>query len=70
MKETIGVIGGSLLVLVACTFGMVQIGAAAESWQCRKYQEATGLPTKYVRFDRCYVQTDSGWRSLKQVRAE
>ena len=69
MKSAVlGTIGLVCFFVIVCC-GVANLEDATAKRSCTKYAQATEQTVKYVRWDRCYVQTPAGWRSLKQLRA-
>lgn len=63
----------AILLLVAGAFAIsfcivIVIIEPISSWRCSQYQEATGRDTKYQRFDKCYVKSNSEWYTLDEYK--
>jgi hypothetical protein len=61
-------------ILIIAAFGVAIVLAVLaamyllESYKCGSYSEMTGLETKFVFVDGCYVKTDKGWFLKEQIR--
>lgn len=42
---------------------------AGNRYQCNNYRELTGIETKWVTLDVCYIKTPSGWQRWDEYKA-
>ena len=60
------------LVIVAlgviCTGPFILGANLLSSYQCNNYQRVTGVQTKYVALDTCYVHTAKGWQRWDEYK--
>ena len=55
-----------MVVLLVVIFG---IGNTAGAYTCKNYQDVTGIQTKWVTIDACYIKTDNGWQRWDEYKA-
>lgn len=56
-------------VLALCFGALVFVSDQYAQYQCENYTRATGKETRYLRFDSCYIKTDSGWQRWDEYKA-
>jgi hypothetical protein len=66
-KEFAIVIGGAAVLIAAVLALFVSLILLVDSWQCAKYEEATGKPTKYSGA-MCYVQDGGKWYAWAEYK--
>lgn len=64
-RQTLLIISASGIII---TLVMLAAMYCIESYKCESYSEITGLETKFVFVDGCYVKTDKGWFLKEQIR--
>ena len=52
-----------VLIVVVCG-----IGNTAGAYACKNYQDVTGITTKWVTLDACYVKTQKGWQRWDEYK--
>ena len=69
MKEVfiIFISGFGALLLFSCVVFIISY--FFEKKAAEKYQEVTGIETKYTVFGGCFVKTSSGWRTQEEYKA-
>ncbi len=53
-----------VLVVVSCVLGNI-----SGAYTCNNYQDMTGITTKWVAVDACYVKTEKGWQRWDEYKA-
>ena len=61
--------GVFILVVIGISAIVLSLEDWSRSYQCSSYAEVTGNDTKYVVFDACYVDTESGWMRYSEYIA-
>lgn len=55
-----------LAVILVVVLGIGNFGG---SYTCKNYQDVTGITTKWVAVDACYVKTSKGWQRWDEYKA-
>ena len=53
-----------VLIVIACGIGNI-----AGVYTCKNYQDVTGITTKWVTVDSCYIKTEKGWQRWDEYKA-
>ena len=53
-----------VLVVIVCGLGNID-----GSYTCKNYQDVTGITTKWITVDACYIKTEKGWQRWDEYKA-
>jgi hypothetical protein len=53
---------------VLCFGALFLVSDQYVQYQCGNYTRATGKETRYMRFDSCYINTESGWQRWDEYK--
>lgn len=53
---------GTLGITTLAIGGLLVGGNIHSRYQCNNYETVTGIETRYIEWDTCYISTESGWQ--------
>lgn len=67
-KEMIRTLGVVALILGAMAVAGMLICDAISRYSCNNYENVSGVETRYITFDTCYINTERGWQRWDEYK--